>query len=161
MHELSAEVLQTRQRLPSQLSKPSQSPRRHPKIVPDSASETHRSFRFSQVMRVPCCHVAPLYHVTSLPTFILPVSQHPRTSHTDIQAPLRLYLAGTIHCVRVLSNPIIVIAVENGGPSHGESPLFALHARTDSAFDGRFQDQTKRERVCMTNPRETHDGRRV
>ena len=33
-----------------------------------------------------------------------------------------------------------------------------LHARTDSAVDGRFQDQTKRERVCMTNPRETHDG---
>ncbi len=53
-------------------SKPSQSPRRHPEIVPDSASKTHRSFRFSCVMRVPCCHVAPLYHVTLLPAFYLP-----------------------------------------------------------------------------------------
>lgn len=41
-------------------------------IVPDSASSTHRSFRFSRVMRVPCCHVAPLYHVTLLPAFYLP-----------------------------------------------------------------------------------------
>jgi hypothetical protein len=110
-------------------------------------------------MRVPCCHVAPLYHVTLLPTVLHPVSrQRVRDLHIDIQTPLSFCIDGIIPCVCAFSNPIIVIAVENGGPSHGESPLLALHARTDSAVDGRFQDQTKRERVCMTNPRETHDG---
>ena len=129
-------------------SKPSQSPRRHPEIVPDSASKTHRSLRFSCVMRMPCCHVAPLYHVTLLP----PVSRQ-RAQYefcTQMLGTFAFAHRWYCSCVCASSNPIIVIVVENGGPSHGESPLLALHARTDSAVDGRFQDQTKRECVCMT-----------
>jgi hypothetical protein len=111
----------------------------------------HRTFRFSRVMRVPRCHVAPLYHVTSRVS----------TTRTNF-ARKRLGAFAFVHrwyysCVCASNNPIIVIAVENGGPSHGESPLLALHARTNSGLVGRFQDQTKRERVCMTKTAETHD----
>ena len=70
MHALSAEVLADSSKSHvqrfnmSKPSMPSQSPRRHPEIVPDSARKTNRSFRFSRIMRVACCPSLPCYHVT-------------------------------------------------------------------------------------------------
>ena len=162
MHALSAEVLADSSKSHvqrfnmSKPSMPSQSPRRHPEIVPDSARKTNRSFRFSRIMRVGCC---PLYHVTMLPVGTSRVS----TLRTYYLAHGSSGIFAFVHrwycCSRVCAsnNSIIVIAVEKKDMEN----LHCRHARTDSAFDGRFQDQTKRERVCMTRPPEAHDGRRA
>ena len=159
MHVLRAEVLADSSRSAFQVGKPSQSPRRHAEIVPESASRRHWSFRFSHIMRVPCCHVAPPYHVTLLPDLQLPCLKTAYAFCTQISRHF---------CVSMSLSITIRTYVRTAIPL--SSSLWrrrtwristVLYARTDSALDDRFQDQTKRERVCMTNPRAIHDRRRA
>ena len=101
-----------------QASKPSQSPRRHPEIVPDSAS--NKTPELPVLTRcesaVPCSHVAPLYHVTLLPAFPPPVSRQTRTNFAHIFSGIFAFVHRWYHSrVCASRNPIIVIAVENGG----------------------------------------------
>ena len=128
-------------------------------IVLDSASSIHRSFRFSRVVRVLCCHVAPLYHVTLLPTLYLPCLNN--AYELCIQMPRQL-------CVCTSMVLFVRMCVQQSYYRHrcGEWRTKSWRISTSRiassdrqrCVDGRFQDQTKRERVCMTNPRETHDG---
>lgn len=114
MHVLGAEVLADSSKSAFQVGKPSQSPRRHAEIVPDSASRRHRSFRFSHIMRMPCCHVAPLYHVTLLPDLQLPCLKTAYALCTQISSTLWRMHVSQYYCSYVCanSNPVIVIAVE-------------------------------------------------
>lgn len=105
-----------------QLRKPSQSPRRHPQRSYLILQAEHRSFRLSHVMRVPRCHVAPLYHVTLLPELQLPCLKTASAFCTQIFRHFSIRSS--------LVDLVVRICVQQfhyrhrcGEEGHGESPL--------------------------------------
>lgn len=136
MHAPRAEVLADSSKSAFQVRKPSQSPRRHAEIVPDSAGRRHRSFRFSCIMRIPCCHVLPLS--TMLPCY---QTSNPRVS--KLRMPSAHRYPDTLACVCFTVSLFVRMCEQQfhyrhrcGEEGHGASPLYCALGPTALSMVG-------------------------